>query len=150
MWSPFDSEFGPFKTNLQRLSEEVQQEIVLAAARSHEQEFGLQEQERRATSRGRKMLNEISRKVHGSDEAADRRAWELTHRRMANSRQKALDALSVYDHMKTYKQLRKDCVPGTSTWLCDTSDFQDWLKGPGKTLWCTGKRKSAVRRSSHY
>jgi len=61
---------------------------------------------------------------------------------MEKAQIKALDAFSVYDHQRTYKQLRTECVPGTSSWICETNEFQDWMKGVGKTFWCTGKRKS--------
>lgn len=136
----FETEFGPHQKELERLSAEVQAEISLAAAQNQKQEFDLQEAERQAASLGRKMLTMLTRSVQQSD--ADAKSWalELNRREMEKARRKALDALSGYDHLRTYKQLRRECVPGTSAWICETSEFERWMTGSEKTLWCTGKR----------
>ena len=54
---------------------------------------------------------------------------------------KVLDFLSTYDYQKTYTQIHKECVPGTSAWICESPNFRDWISGTSKTLWFTGRCK---------
>jgi len=86
------------------------------------------------------MLTSLSRSIQQNDEAAKNWALDASRKEMESARTKVLDAFSVYDHLRTYKQLRKECVPGTSSWICETDEFQEWMNGFGRTFWCTGKR----------
>lgn len=146
---PFESEFGPYQQELEQLSEDVQAEISLASAQAQKQESDLQQRERKAARASRKMLTSLSRSVQQDDEEAKHWALDASRREMEKARTKVLDAFSVYDHQRTYKQLRKECVPGTSSWICETDEFQDWIwmKGLGRTFWCTGKRKSTKQHA---
>ncbi len=139
---PFESEFGPYQRELEQLSKDVQAEISLASAQAQKQESDLQHKERKAARATRKMLTNLSRSVQQNDEEAKNWALDASRREKEKAQTKALDAFSIYDHQRTYKQLRKECVPGTSSWICETDEFQDWMKGLGRTFWCTGKRKS--------
>lgn len=142
---PFESEFGPYQRELEQLSKDIQAETSLASAQAQKQESDLQQRERKAARASRKMLTSLSRSVQQNDEEAKNWALDANRREMEKARIKALDALSVYDHQRTFKQLRKECVPGTSNWICETKEFQSWMNwknGSGKTFWCTGKRKS--------
>ncbi len=119
-----------------------QSRVSLASAQAQKQESDLQHKERKAARASRKMLTSLSRSVQQNDEEAKNWALDASRRETEKARTKALDAFSVYDHQRTYKQLRKECVPGTSSWICETDEFQKWMNGLGRTFWCTGKRKS--------
>ena len=64
---------------------------------------------------------------------------EINHRQLEREKLEALDALSIYDHQKTYRQIRKECVPGTSTWICESPEFHTWISSTLETLWFTGR-----------
>ena len=143
VFSSFEVEFGPHRRELEQLAQEVQAEINLASAQAQRREYDLQDEERQAASLSRRILVNVSRSVKENNEAAKSRALEASRRKMEKAKCKVLDTLSDYDYLKTYKQLRRECVPGTSAWICDTATFKQWVTGLEKTFWCTGKRRPA-------
>jgi hypothetical protein len=55
LWRPFETEFGSFEAELQRQSEEVKEEILLASKQAAEYERQLQITERKKSSLFRKQ-----------------------------------------------------------------------------------------------
>ncbi len=58
-------------------------------------------------------------------------------------REQLLNSLSTYNYMAPFKQARKARHGSTTTWLSETSEFQNWLNQAESSLfWCSGIRKS--------
>ncbi len=142
VFNPFETDFGPFESELRALHAEVREEISLASKQAQRLENELQAREREEAKMERKFLAKFRDKVHQDDEDAKKWRMQLNQQKLEEHRRRVLDALSTYDYQKTYRQLRKECTPGTSTWVCECSEFQSWMADPIETLWCTGKRKS--------
>ena len=138
---PFETEFGPYETKLTRLSKEIREEISLASKQARKEEDQLQARERQEARISRHMLTIFGDRVSRNDEEAKKWRLERDRRKLGKNRFRALEALSTYDYQRTFKQIRKECVPGTSTWIFDNSDFRAWMEGPVKTLWRTGRSK---------
>ena len=93
-----------------------------------------------------KFIDDYSR----NKEEDKNRRLEIYHRWLERERLEALDALSTYDYQKTYRQIRKECVPGTSTWICESPEFDAWMSGTLKTLWFTGRCKYRTNPSTRF
>lgn len=142
VFNPSETDFGPFESELEALFVEVREEISLASKQAQMRENKLQAREREEARMERKFFAKFRDKGNQEEEDAKKWRMELNQQRLEEHRRRVLEALSTYDYQKTYRQLRKECVPGTSTWVCETSEFQSWLAESTETLWCTGKRKS--------
>ncbi|KAL6713035.1 hypothetical protein ACLMJK_009431 [Lecanora helva] len=129
---PFKTEFGPYEAEIAHLSQEVRDEVSLASKQAQRQEFELQAKERADARRYRDIYYKSKHKEEN---------WrlEISHRKLEKKKLEALDALSTYDYQKTYRQLRKECTPGTSTWIYKEPEFCAWVSGTLRTLWFTGK-----------
>ena len=136
---PFETEFGPYVTKLERLSNDVYKEISLASKQAQKEENVLQAKERQEAKFARQTLARIFSR---HDEDAKKLQMERDGRRVEERRLRSLKSFSTYDYQKSFKQVRRECVPGTSTWICENPDFQRWVEGSVKNIWCTGRSKS--------
>ena len=138
---PFRAEFGPYEKEIAQLSQEVQNEANLAFQQAQKEECKLQAIERSDARIHRRFMAKYMDEAHRNKE--EEKNWRLgiSHRHLEREKIKALDALSIYDYRKTYRQIRKECVPGTSIWICKSPEFHAWMSGTLKTLWFTGRCK---------
>lgn len=141
LFKSFEIEFGPYERDILRLSHDVRDEITLASKQAQKLETELQAEERQKAGMSRSILVKFRDKAHRDDEEA--KIWRLKYdrRNLERKRLKVLNAFSTYDHQKTYRQIRKECVPGTCNWIYKNSEFKTWLTGTPRSLWCTGKCK---------
>lgn len=136
----FKAEFGPYEGEISRLSQEVRDEASLASKQAQKQENELQ-----ATHRQNWM--KFTKDYYTTKAEENDRRLEVNRRKLEKNRLEALDALSTYNYQKTYKQLRKECVPGTSIWICGNPVFHKWLSGAFQTLWLIGRCKCMIAPS---
>lgn len=132
---PFEREFSPFQVELQKRSHEVNEEVRLASIQAAHQEQQLQDAERKQAGLFRFRHDE-----HWKQSLE----WRLQRdrRRKGRHRRKLLDKLSIHDHVSALKQERKKRHSQTSTWLCQTEEFNNWLNESESSLfWCSGHRK---------
>ena len=150
MLNPFESEFGPYEQELDRLAQEVRDEISLASSQVQFHEAQLQSRERQEAKADR-WFSKRFMKTNLKDQE-DARNWRLAIDRQNSEkhRLRVLDFFSTYDHQRAYKQARRECVVGTSTWICETLEFRAWMVEPRETLWCHGRRKYITRRATLY
>ena len=144
----FKAEFGPYEGEIARLSQEVQDEASLASQQAQKQENELQAEERSDARRYRKIMTKFRDDDYKSKEEQKKWRLEINHRKLERKKLEALDALSIYDYQKTYRQIRKECIPGTSTWICESPEFHAWTSGNPKTLWFTGRCKYTMTPST--
>ena len=137
----FKAEFGPYEGEIARLSQEVRDETFLASQQAQKQEYELQAKERSNARSHRSIMAKFRDDDYRNKEEDKNWRLEVNHRQLEREKLKALDALSIYDYQKTYRQIRKECVPGTSTWICESPEFHAWMSGTLKTLWLTGRCK---------
>lgn len=142
--SSFKTEFGPYEGEIARLSQEVRDEASLASQQAQKQENELQAKERSDATRYRKIMVKFRDDDHESKEEDKKWRLEINHRKLEKKRLEALDALSTYDSQKTYRQIRKECLPGTSTWICESPEFHAWMSGTLETIWFTGRCKCII------
>ncbi|KAL8991816.1 MAG: hypothetical protein Q9169_007626 [Polycauliona sp. 2 TL-2023] len=139
----FDQEFGPFENEIRQFGQEIEFEASLASKQAQKQESELQARERSRAGISRRLIVQMR-------DDLDRRTAEdqilrqkLDRRKLRKSKFQTLDRLSSYDYQRTYRQIRKECIPGTSNWILEDSKFQEWNIGDSKGLWCSGKYISA-------
>lgn len=135
---PFKAEFGPYEGEIARLSQDIRDEASLASKQAQKQENELQAQERSDAKRYREIMVKFNQK--GKEEEKNRRL-EINRRKFEKTKFETLNAFSTYDYQKTYRQIRKECIPGTSMWICESPEFHAWMSGALKTLWFTGRCK---------
>ncbi|KAL9042772.1 MAG: hypothetical protein Q9214_003688 [Letrouitia sp. 1 TL-2023] len=135
----FKDEFGPYEKEIARLCQDIRDEVSLASKRAQKQENELQAKERLEASKHRNMILKFNDNVLKLTKE-DRRVREEVHqRRLEKKKQETLGKLSTYDYQKTYKQIRKECIPGTSNWILETTEFKSWMEDDQRVLWCSGK-----------
>ena len=137
----FRAEFGPYEGEIARLSQEVRDEALLASQQALKQEYELQAKERSDARSYRKVMAKFRDDDFRKKEEDKKWRLEINHRQLERDKLETLDALSVYDYQKAYRQIRKECIPGTSTWICESPEFHAWMSGTLKTLWFTGRCK---------
>ena len=144
----FESEFGPHERELERLAQEVRDEITLASSQVQIHETQLQASERREAKADRWVSKRFMRT--NLEDQKDARSWRLAIDRQKSEkhRLRVLDAFSTYDHQRAYKQARREWVVGTSTWICETLEFKSWMAQPWETLWCHGRCEYITRRAT--
>ncbi|KAI4223581.1 MAG: hypothetical protein L6R36_005316 [Xanthoria steineri] len=132
----FDHEFGPFEREITKCCQEVKDEAALASKQAQKHESDLQAQERAEAGEHRRFAVQWF-----SKNDTEERKWrmDLDRRRRNELKIQALDSLSTYDHWRTYKQHRKEWIPGTSEWILENSKFKRWKEGTSKGFWCSGK-----------
>ena len=141
--SSFTTEFGPHEKEIAGLCQEVRDEALLASKQSQKQENELQARERLEADRHRKTIAKWMDSVYRDNRKENDLRLEIHRRKLEKRKLKALDSLSTYDYQKTYKRIRKECVPGTSNWILENLEFKTWKEGNPKVLWCSGKCKYA-------
>lgn len=134
----FEQEFGPYKEEIAQLYEDIHFETFLASKQAQKQENELSARER---STNRKLFGQLTNRIHQSYTEGKASRMEIDRWRSRKRKTQALDSLSTYDYQKTYKQIRKECIRGTSEWILGTSEFEIWKEGTPKGLWCSGKCK---------
>ena len=144
----FKTEFGPYEGEIARLSQEVQDEAFLASQQAQKQEHEFQAKERADARSYRQIMARFRDDNYRNKEEDKNWRLEISHRQLEREKSETLDALSIYDHKKTYRQIRKECVPGTSTWICESPEFHEWMSGTLKTLWFTGRCKYRMTPST--
>lgn len=137
--SSFKAEFGPYEGEIARLSQEVRDEASLASQQAQKHENELQAKERSDARRYRKIMVKFRDDDHKSKEEDKNWHLEINRRKLERKRLEALDALSIYDYQKTYRQIRKECIRGTSMWICESPEFHAWMFGTLETLYLTGR-----------
>lgn len=137
----FEKEFGPYEREIAQLAQEVKFEASLASKQAQKLESELQARERSEARKRGLVLFQLRDSVHQRNKEDKDLRMEIDRRSLRKRKLQALDSLSTYDYQKTYKQSRKQCVPGTSNWILKNSEFQMWREGAPKGLWCSGKCK---------
>ncbi len=150
MLNPFESEFGPCERELERLAQEVRDEISLASSQIQIHEAQLQARERREAKADRWVSKRLMKMNLKDQEDARNRRLAIDRQKSEKHRLRVLDAFSTYDHQRAYKQARRECVVGTSTWICETLEFKSWMVEPRETLWCHGRCKYITGRATLY
>ncbi|KAL9629213.1 MAG: hypothetical protein Q9164_006976 [Protoblastenia rupestris] len=133
------AEFGPYEAEIAQLSQAVRDEASLASWQAQKLENELQDKERSKNSKSQDILVKLRDSFYHTNE--ENKTWrlEINRRRLERKKMEALDSLSTYDYHRTYRQIRKECIPGTSMWICEDPEFQAWLIGSLKTLRFTGR-----------
>ena len=144
----FRAEFRLYEEEITRLSQEVRDEASLASKQAQKEENELQARERSDARRYREIVFRFRDDYQKSTEEGKNRRLEINRRKLEKMRLEALDALSTYDFQKTYRQIRRECIPGTSTWICENPEFHAWMSGTLKTLWFTGRCKCITTLSA--
>jgi ankyrin repeat protein len=72
-------------------------------------------------------------------EKIEQQEKRLTEEKYKREKQSHLDFISDVDLSKMNPSVIKSRQPGTSSWLMDVPQFQEWLsRKPGNALWCHG------------
>ena len=137
----FKAEYGSYEREITQLSQAVKDEAALASMQAQKRENEFQARERSKSSKDRGILVSIRDGFNLSNEEKKNWYLEVNHRRLEKERIKALKLLSTYDYQKSYRQIRKECMPGTSLWLCENPKFRSWMTENLKTFQFTGKCK---------
>lgn len=140
----FKAEFGPYEEEIARLSQEVLDEVSLASKKAQKQENELQAIERSEDKKFREDVVRFRNDYHMSKIEEKERRLEINRRMLEKRRLEILDTLSTYDYQKTYRQIRKECISGTSTWICEDPVLHAWMSGTLKTLRLIGRCKCTV------
>lgn len=144
---PFKSEFGSFEDEITRSCQAVRDEVSLASEKAQKAEYELQARERSENVRGRYLLQKLWDNSSSANEGHQKWLMENHTRKLERKKSKILDVLSTYDYRRIYRRIRKECMPGTSQWICRDPIFREWLDGPTKTLCFTGKCKYGTTSS---
>ena len=137
--SSFENDFGAHEKVIADLADDVLTEASLASKQAQSLENELQAGERQKAATGRKILNKFFI-GYGADTRASN--LEVARRRLEKVRLKALDTLSTYNHQKAFRQIRRGCMPGTSSWVLENPILEHWMiPGSKKSICCTGNCK---------
>ena len=119
----------------------MRDEASLASKQAQRQENELQARERSDASKYRKIVGKFSKGYYKDQEKERKWRLEINRRKMEKEKMAALDTLSTYNYQKSYRQVRKECIPGTSAWICEDPKFRAWMSETLKTLWFSGRCK---------
>ena len=120
---PFESEFGVFHQDLESLASGIREEVSLASNQAQQDEAAQMSKFRAFTL---KKLSDTSTRDLGETRTWKRKKAELLF----------LNACSVYDYEKSWKQARKR---GNTHWICHDEGYKRWKQEKvSSTLWCTG------------
>ncbi|KAJ5937238.1 hypothetical protein N7454_004893 [Penicillium verhagenii] len=137
LFSPFESDFGPFLTLLQKSEKDIEREIQFASQKSNQDAIKLQEYDRKRNARFRVDFQRATRRQE--DQANEWRIAKLA-RDSARLRSLIRKNLSTIDHLKPWKQANKQRVSGTAEWLCKDEAFSEWKSSSTNAIfWCSGK-----------
>ena len=119
---PFESEFGRFHQDLESLASCIREEFSLASNHA-------QQNETAEMSKFRALAKKFS-------DLSTRDLEEARIRKRKKAELQFLNACSVYDHEKSWKQARKR---GNANWICHDEGYKQWKQEKmSSTLWCTG------------
>ena len=68
--------------------------------------------------------------------------FQLLTKCLAQKDRTIIDWLSPLNFWAKQSDVLSSRSGSTGTWILETEEFKDWAAGSGKTLWCTGIRKS--------
>ncbi|KAL8830901.1 MAG: hypothetical protein Q9191_001175 [Dirinaria sp. TL-2023a] len=137
--SSFKTEFGPHEREIAALGQEVRDEASLASKQAKKQENELQARERLEADGHRKNIAKWMDNFYRDNKKVNDSRLEIHRRRLEKRKRQVLKSLSTYNYQRTYKQIRKECVPGTSNWVLEDLAFKTWKEEDPKVLWCSGK-----------
>ncbi|KAL7796741.1 hypothetical protein V8C37DRAFT_408226 [Trichoderma ceciliae] len=135
-------DFSAFKRDtddIKRCSIDIKDALSRAEAQADLQNKHLQSGERKDGSKGRKLKSFFSRR---DNRPYGVETWQTqsNERRTKERRQQLLDSLSTYDYVTPLKQSRRKRYSGTSEWLFQTPEFDQWINSTDSpVLWCYGK-----------
>ena len=139
MFFPFEVEFGPYEQELKSLSEQVTEATVLASHQAQKDSLRVQKGLQQAQKQQGNTLMFIKDKVFQEDRNLKKLIIESKRRTLEEKRLKILEAFSQYKYQSSWNQVRKECIPGTSIWVCDTDTFRLWMAGTLDRIWCSGR-----------
>ena len=119
---PFESEFGSFHQDLESLASAIREEVSLASNQAQQNE---------ATKMSR--FREFAKKFSDTSirDFGEARTWKRKKEELL-----FLNACSVYNHERSWKQARKR---GNTSWICHDDGYKQWKQAKvSGTLWCTG------------
>ncbi|KAK9419055.1 putative NACHT domain-containing protein [Seiridium unicorne] len=125
---------------LQEGAKHIQFEINLAKAETDLSEQRLQERERKAASKHRKLILSIA--GNAKDEFQELREWraQIDKVRQAEQRQSLIGALSDFDPMTAFKQARAKRYPSTGDWFTESPGYLTWKDSDtSRVLFLSGK-----------
>lgn len=137
----FKSQFGSYEEEIKKLAREVQKEASLASKQAQRIEIEFQTRERAEQSNFRRTVANFGDSFNRNKERDFTQRLEIERRRLEREKLEILDSLSTYDYQSAFRRLRRECVPGTSQWICETSEFHEWMSRSSQRLWLTGKCK---------
>lgn len=161
-WTPIRQDFADYAALIQRRHQDVKDELLGAADQAAQRDHKLQVAERQKAEMSsiypRALRLKFDRLV---DEDYDwKRHVEIREAR--SRREKLLDRLSNYDHASSLNRERKKRYGGTTIWLPNSTQFQDWLadsepsifwlsgpSGSGKTVMTTTVIDSLLNLKGH-
>ena len=119
---PFESEFGGFYRDLESLASAIRDEVSLASNQT-------QQNEATEMSKFRAFVQKIS-------ESSTQDLAEARTRKREKAKLLFLNTCSVYNHEKSWKQMRKK---GNTNWIYHDEDYKLWKQEEvSSALWCTG------------
>ena len=136
---PFDTEFKEFAEQLQRKSETVNAEILLASNVAADQERRLQLAERKQAAAHRRSSQAF--RMNAEKLSTEEQTWrqQVQKREAIAKKERLLEKLSSYDNISVLKRERKKRFGNTGSWLQSTMQFQSWYEAEeSSTFWLTG------------
>ncbi|KAL8671467.1 MAG: hypothetical protein Q9168_004036 [Polycauliona sp. 1 TL-2023] len=127
----FDQEFGSFEREIRRFGREIELEASLASKQAQKQETELQARGRSRAGTSRRVIVSIRDSLYNGQAEDKLLRQKLDRQKLKKKKLSVLDNLSTYDYQKTYKQIRKECIPGTSSWILEDSKYTAWKDGVG-------------------
>ena len=118
----FQSNFGHFESELQKIARVVYEESYLASLQEQKTEI-------KENALFRTFTTKFSDKM-------SLEFLEAKRRRSRKAKSRFLESCSTYNHQKAWKHARK---AGATDWIRDHDEYKKWLRSPtSATLWCTG------------
>lgn len=137
--SPFETEFNPYRDDLDQSVELVRMQISLASKKLAHEAARLATIEREANSSHRRQMSLFQKRTKQKQD--DDRDWRLQAewREKIRMRDDVRANLAPIDHTKAWKQSLQQRVCGTGTWFEHDPHFHKWLVDPfSSILRCSG------------
>ncbi|KAH8660327.1 hypothetical protein BX600DRAFT_438539 [Xylariales sp. PMI_506] len=145
MWSSFDVEFKSDVESIQRCSDDVRTEMMLAKIQTDLLDQAFQAKERDEAARGRLMMMKFASRTDSQLKNMNKMQLQRSARNKLKRRKQLLDQLSTHDHLRPFKQNRQKRHTGTAQWVLETQEFHSWTQGVSisgenqRVLWLSGK-----------
>ena len=132
IWSPFESEFKALLSDLERASKSVHLAISLASELAAKQ-----------AAKEQKLNHRIAATFRNDAKVEFARAsrWrdELREKETRRMRMSVRESLSTVDHLKSWRQARRELVPGTGEWIEQEDCYKNWRhERKSAVLLCSG------------